>query len=396
MSFASICLHQTRQTGRITRLAAVILALATAQPVWADDTPDTPAERTNFRSDRDGRFDASGFLDQAYGFIPIAAPITEPAVGYGAAFAVAFLDRNQENASDGLGRPNISVVGGMRTENGTRGGFAGNMHYWLGEHLQTLVGAIKSSVNLDYYGTGNSGFANHRPIAYQLDITGLLLQGKYRIGDSRNWLGAGYMLANTEASPRHGNEREPIFLTPATRIGGITLTATHDSRDNIFTPTKGNYLELSTTLYDEGLGSDLNFRRSNLIGMHYLKAADHLFLGIREMLVANRGKTPFYMAPFVSMRGVPAMRYQGETVAQLEAEVRWQFWQRLSLIGFAGVGTAADKTRELTQNKSISAYGMGVRYELADKYGLHMGLDVANSRDGPAVYFQVGSAWARP
>jgi hypothetical protein len=40
--------------------------------------------------------------------------------------------------------------------------------------------------------------------------------------------------------------------------------------------------------------------------------------------------------------------------------------------------------------------GVGFRYEIARKYGIHMGLDLAFGPDNTAVYVQVGSAWARP
>jgi hypothetical protein len=40
--------------------------------------------------------------------------------------------------------------------------------------------------------------------------------------------------------------------------------------------------------------------------------------------------------------------------------------------------------------------GAGFRYELARKYGLHMGVDVATGPAGQAMYVQFGSAWMRP
>ena len=42
---------------------------------------------------------------------------------------------------------------------------------------------------------------------------------------------------------------------------------------------------------------------------------------------------------------------------------------------------------------SVLAGGTGFRYELAREYGLHVGLDVAFSRDTTAIYLQIGSAW---
>ena len=107
-------------------------------------------------------------------------------------------------------------------------------------------------------------------------------------------------------------------------------------------------------------------------------------------------ETPFYLRPYVLMRGVPAMRYQGEEMAQLEIELRWQFWKRLSLVGFGGGGVTWNDFERIRSPRSIGAGGVGFRYELARKYGLHVGADFAYGPDGPAFYIQWGSAWIRP
>jgi len=90
------------------------------------------------------------------------------------------------------------------------------------------------------------------------------------------------------------------------------------------------------------------------------------------------------------------MRYQGDEVAQGEAELRWQFWKRFSLVGFGGGGVAWNNFDHCEKTRTIVTGGTGFRYELARKYGLHMGADVAFGPDGPAVYVQFGSAWMRP
>jgi hypothetical protein len=41
------------------------------------------------------------------------------------------------------------------------------------------------------------------------------------------------------------------------------------------------------------------------------------------------------------------------------------------------------------------AGGTGFRYELARKYGLHMGVDLAFGPDDPIIYVQFSSAWMR-
>jgi hypothetical protein len=40
--------------------------------------------------------------------------------------------------------------------------------------------------------------------------------------------------------------------------------------------------------------------------------------------------------------------------------------------------------------------GVGFRYEIARKYGIHIGMDVAFGPHNSAFYVQIGSAWARP
>jgi hypothetical protein len=108
------------------------------------------------------------------------------------------------------------------------------------------------------------------------------------------------------------------------------------------------------------------------------------------------GDMPFYLRPYVTLRGAPVLRYQGEHAAKVEAELRWQFWKRFSLVGFAGTGVAWNDLEGFEATQSVTTGGGGFRYELARRYKLHMGIDVAFGPDGPAFYVQFGSAWFRP
>lgn len=65
-------------------------------------------------------------------------------------------------------------------------------------------------------------------------------------------------------------------------------------------------------------------------------------------------------------------------------------------MGFVGGGAAWTDFERFHRMKTVPTGGVGFRYELARKYGIHAGLDVAFGPDNAAVYVQVGSAWARP
>jgi hypothetical protein len=49
-----------------------------------------------------------------------------------------------------------------------------------------------------------------------------------------------------------------------------------------------------------------------------------------------------------------------------------------------------------SDGQAVGAGGIGLRYELARKFGLHAGLDLAHSPGTTAVYIQIGNAWFRP
>ena len=383
-----------------------LLALLAAIPVSASETtgdadlPQSKAAPTflsTLRSSEDGWLDASDFIDQVYGFMPIVLPITEPAVGFGAAGALAFIDRPKGKAEDGYGRPNITVVGGLLTENNTKGAMVGDWRHWLGGRLQTLIGAVRASVNLDYFGIGQDVFLKNNPLSYNIDISGGVAQTKYRLGNSRFWAGLAYAFATTQVTfdAPSSTPSLPDFQREY-RIGGLTPSFGFDTRDNIFTPTRGTYFDSSVGLFSQALGSDDEFQRVNLVAMHFLPLDPKLTLGVRGGGAVSFGDVPFYLRPFVQLRGAPIMRYQGEGAAQVEAELMWQFWQRFSLVGFAGAGAAWNDSKRFENTTSLVTGGGGIRYEVARKHGLHMGVDVAFGPAGPAIYVQFGSAWMRP
>jgi hypothetical protein len=43
--------------------------------------------------------------------------------------------------------------------------------------------------------------------------------------------------------------------------------------------------------------------------------------------------------------------------------------------------------------EAVTAGGVGVRYFIARKLGMHIGVDVARGPEDTVVYLQVGSAW---
>jgi len=375
-------------------------ALVSAVPLRAaqDQATEAQAAPSRFFDPDDGWFDVSGFLDTAYGFIPVLVPITEPAVGYGAAGALVFVDRKPADEAGRYQRPNIMAVGGLGTEKGTRGAFAGHLGTWMDGKLRTLAGVADADVNLEFFGLGGNRNPGGEGVPYTVSARGGVVGASYRLGESAFWLGLNYALAKTNVAFDGPFSNLP-GVSPADfglRLAALTPSLTLDLRDNFFTPTRGWYVDLSVPLFREAVGSDRNFQTATLNAMHYRPLSERLFLSLRGTAKTSSDGTPFYLRPFVALRGVEALRYQGDQAAEAEAELRWQLHPRFSLVGFLGAGVAQGSEAPGNRDKTVTSGGAGVRYLIARTYGLHMSADVGVGPNGPILYVIFGSAWTRP
>jgi outer membrane protein assembly factor BamA len=65
------------------------------------------------------------------------------------------------------------------------------------------------------------------------------------------------------------------------RVGGLTPSLSHDSRENLFTPIHGTYAEAVVDFFSEALGGNDEFQRVNLTAMHFLRLHPKWTLGLR-------------------------------------------------------------------------------------------------------------------
>jgi hypothetical protein len=342
-------------------------------------------EKSPFVDPQDGWFDLSNFLDQAYGAVPVVAPVTEPAVGYGAAGALIFIDRDPK-AKAGT-RPDLYAIGGMYTATDSWAAFGGYSGNWLQGDLRTLAAVGYVSLNLKHYGLGDDPALSQNPIEYNLRGAMASTSAAYRVSSTPLYAGVGVVFGRTRLLQTTLGEVSNTLLS-------LRPLLQFDTRDNLFTPTRGLFGEAGFSFIHQSEGSWFELLDLTAIGYTPLLIPE-LFLGIRAGAGLSFGDAPFYLRPFVNLRGAPKLRYQGEQAADLEVELRWQFWKRFSLVGFGGVGGAWNGLLGFERSEAVFTGGTGFRYELARKHGLHMGADFAFGQNGFAFYLQFGSAWMR-
>jgi len=378
------------------------LLLAIATLASADVGPlEGQSRLSQMRDPEDGAFDLSAWLATAGGFLPIARPVTEPAVGYGAALALAFVHRppgwDIEEARERFENrermdvPSASAAFGMYTASDSWAAGGGHLGIWGGGRWRYSGGlglaSLKLSIEGEVPGIGQALFD------YRLDGWGLTQSLRYRLGSTDLMVGALYTFMRMEAS--FSADALP-GLDPSPReskLGSAGLTLVYDSRNNTFTPDRGLVVSAEGRRYDTWLGGDREYWSGSARLLAYLDPIRSVVLGLRTEVAGVGEGVPFWARPSVSLRGVASGRYAGDRAGTLEGEVRWDVSRRWSLVGFGGAGWKFSDTQADDDLRWVGGGGGGFRYLLARAFGLRGGLDFAYGEDGFAFYVTTGSAW---
>ena len=171
----------------------------------------------------------------------------------------------------------------------------------------------------------------------------------------------------------------------------------YDSRNSQFNPQSGFFYRAEFNWFDESIGSDIDYTSYRLKALNYWKLPRDFSLGFRFQYdgVSAPGdeRLPPYVPPAISLRGIPAGRYQGLDVAEVELQVNYKYKNRWFFSAFTGLGRAADSFSELKEADNEFTKGVGFRYMVARRYGFVMGIDVARGPEETAFYIQSGSSW---
>lgn len=367
----------------------------------------------------DGNFDASQYLtENAYGFLPVPVVITEPAVEGGLGLMGLFFHEDEEavarrkkgmqseNAAKYLIPPSVSVVGAAYTGNGSYAAGLGHLGFFKQGRIRYSGGVVYSDIDLDYYNLAD--IALTKPLSISTKGYGIFQTVKFKAGDLPLYVGPiqRYIKADlTFNSALSDSVNNPVgqnfidelgdFLAREVTTSGLGVGIDYDTRDNIFTPTKGAFYELSYIAYRDSIGSDIEYDWYRLDGQNYFQLSSDWRAGIHVVaeIADTDERLPPFATPGINMRGIPAARYQGSHVATLEAELTWQMNYRWSVLGFAGAGRAGNSTSDFSAEESQVSKGVGFRYLIAKQYGFNMGIDVARGPEDTVWYIQAGSAW---
>jgi hypothetical protein len=402
----------------------VLLALVISTPVFGEQNADQPgneqtpdatesSENTTSPAEEEdpGKFrtwwnarKAKQDADPNRGrFLPIPIFITEPAIGDGLGLALTYFHRKREESArspvaslesiGGVSKeqeapPTATAVFGAYTSNETAAAGVGHMNSFKDDHIRFSGALAYANVNSTFY-------ILDRPFKFNLKGYFAYQDTRFRFGDSRWFWGIGLSYLDASSAFRVDLPDEtPINLFPNDLTNaGLAAKLAWDSRDNTSMPNNGQLFDLSLWRYDDAIGGDYNYWDSRLKLLSFHQLSEKFVLGLRAEYTTINGAAPFFAVPYVKLRGIAALRYQGDRVAVAEIEGRYNFSSRWAMIGFTGAGKVNSDVPVIDTEQSIYNYGLGARYKIFDAQNIWLGIDIAKGPEDYNWYIQVGQAW---
>ena len=389
-----------RWTGLVGLAVATFGAVVAAGGVAsAAEAPASGAPASEAAAADPPGFDMSDWLLDRKGFLPVPIVITEPAVGYGGGLAFLFFRESLREAAEkkAAGRPatppNIYAAALAATENGTKFGGGGALLTFKDDRWRYRGAIGNADANLTFYGQGSDLGTGDDSIEFNLDGWLSSQEAMYRLGGSNHFVTGRWIYLDLE-SRFDDDQAAPILSDDqrTARDSGIGGSWEYDSRDTIFTPSRGQLASVETIFYEPSFGGENAFRTARAHLFAYLPAGRRFVVGMRADARAARGDVPFYQLPYIDLRGIPALRYQDSNAAVLEAELRWNVTPRWAAVAFAGAGRAWGR-EAWDEAGTPDAQGIGFRYLIASRLKMYTGVDYAVGPEEHVWYLQVGSGW---
>jgi outer membrane translocation and assembly module TamA len=245
---------------------------------------------------------------------------------------------------------------------------------------------------MDFYGTSTQ--PSEQGASFNTEALIFMQVLAFRLGESDWFAGGAYRLMNTETTFKLGNDI-PGISDDALQSNNAAIAAVirYDSLDNQYSPGSGFVSDMQLARFDESVGGDFNYNQITWLSQAHFSLTEKWKLRLRLDSDSVDGDAPFYAVPYIELKGVPALRYQGKNVLTTEVRLDWAFHPRWQVGAFVGAGRAADSFDNLTDAPSRTSRGVGFRYMGVRRLGLNMGVDVAKGPEETSVYISFGSRW---
>ncbi|MGY0392723.1 BamA/TamA family outer membrane protein [Bizionia sp. KMM 8389] len=178
---------------------------------------------------------------------------------------------------------------------------------------------------------------------------------------------------------------------------GIQFKLASDTRDNVYYPRSGYQANLKWKTFQEWLGNDISANKISLAYNQYVSVRDGKdVIAGRVFGVFGLGEITFEQQVVIGrqdIRGYSEAKYRGDGKVAIQGEYRWNFKNKMGVVGFAGLATIYGSDTSSFNGKLYPGIGAGYRYKAFKRSDFNIGLDGAIGKDDWGVYFRIGEAF---
>lgn len=178
---------------------------------------------------------------------------------------------------------------------------------------------------------------------------------------------------------------------------GIQFKITSDTRDNVYYARTGRKANLKWQTYQKWLGNLESANKITVAYNQYFSVRDDTdVVAARVYGVFGLGDITFEQQVVIGrqdIRGYSEAKYRGDGKVAIQGEYRWNFNDKMGLVGFAGLATIYGSDTTEFNGKLYPGIGAGYRYRAFKQSTFNIGLDGALGKDDWGIYFRIGEAF---
>ena len=184
------------------------------------------------------------------------------------------------------------------------------------------------------------------------------------------------------------------------RVGQLQGGALWDSRDNVFAPHRGTFVQATGSVAAAAVGSRYDFTRVVVDARRFVRVGDRRVVAVQGVVETTGGTAPFDQLSLVGgssyFRGYARGRFRDRHLASVQAEYRAPVVGRLGWAAFAGGGRVTGRAGDLAGGDArfLPSYGVGARWLLFPRTRSTVRVDYGRGADGQSgLYVALNEAF---
>lgn len=299
---------------------------------------------------------------------------------------------------DPLTRPSVVRVNFTYTQN-NQWSVRPQFEVFTADNKYNLRGAFQYTKFIEnYWGIGNTASESSKELysfnQYKASakVTRLISKGVYA-GLQLNYERM-YNVGNIENSPMKSSGVNGVSGYESLGAGPVV---TFDTRDHIYFPRKGHFIDISSAIYHKAVGSSSNFTNLTIDARKYIDLWKEDVLAFQLYGNFNDGTVPYRLMGTMGsesyMRGYYFGRYRDHHLLAAQAELRKHIWGPLGFAVFGGAGNVGRSVADLS-SRVKPMYGLGLRFMAIPREKINMRIDYGRGLNGiEGIYLTLNEAF---